>query len=1337
MTTSGTEGVSPDERSVKLALGGRFVLDRALGKGASGTVYKVHDERLGMAVAVKMLTAMDPGSLFRFKSEFRVLANLTHRNLLQLYELINYQEDWFLTMELVEGSNFLSYVCPQREPATPNAAENSAPNGKSDGDTVVTATQPSVDELSDEDTEITQTQPPVKAPGVRAAGPSSPPANDVVVPEDQGALSVLPETVTSTAWPVRSLHVEPCDEARLRFALLQLCEGLQALHRAQRLHRDIKPANVLVASADERVVICDFGLALEGRNQADLRSSAPVSAASSRFESRQREIAGTVPYMSPEQAKAGTLTPASDWYSVGVMVYQALTGHLPFNPRLDFRDALEAKLHAPIVHPCDLAPGVSRDLADLALALLAPNPERRAGYAEIMAVLERTGADHARGAEHGFIGRGAELHQLVEAYEMVGAGSPCLALVSGAAGLGKTTLVNRFLAQLAARENALILRARCYEREEVPYKALDPLVDSLSTYLMGLRPERAAELIPPSVRYLAAMFPALRRVPAVVAVSEAAPVLNDPSEGKRQAFGALRELCRRLAEQRRLVLSVDDLQWGDLDSAPMFPALLSPPHAPAVLIVGAYRSEDEHRGPLLAQLGSAQLRGTGTLRSVHVSLDTLKFADAERLALALLRDRNGDPKTLHAAREIAREAEGNPLLIQELAAHFSLTPGRSSGTLRVQRLIDDKLARLTSEQRVVLSLVALAGRPVQRTTLRSALAAASSGTEQAAAPGAVLFKALRELEKQRLITTFRMGGSDRVECSQGRTRQAALQLLSTAESKNGHRVLGLALESESSKDYDALFEHWNAAGEVDKARGYALQGAQQAEEALAFGRAVDLYRKLLAISDGDARALRERLGRALMLAGRGAEAASVYQELIAGAPPSDALRFRMLSITQRLRTGELEAGFEELEQADDLFGVRFPRTTTGALSMLLFRRGRLAFKTRNIVLGATESLSAERSERLDALWEVAAAVTNADFLRGSVYGAEMMLRAIASRDPAHIAGACGLDAVNAACGNKPQRVEAMLAAAEEAALRTERDDVLGRVRGLATICRQLQGRWRDAVRLASNTVELLNAGARINWDLAIVIWWKLTSVACIGDIGDLVTQIPEALRDAEARGDVYAATEFRTHRSTWAWLGIDDPDVADAQVDIAERDWTPPGYQFQHWHMLFSRSEIDLYRATPQRSFERLSQEWGRARFLRQVQGVRADMRYTRARLALALVAGSQKRTDLIRMAITDGRALVAERVPWIQALGRLVLAGAASHSDVSMASQMFEEVEKEFEAVDMRLHAQVARLRRGQVADGAAGQTLIDGALAAANDCGVKHPLRFFEMLLPAAARL
>ena len=103
---------------------------------------------------------------------------------------------------------------------------------------------------------------------------------------------------------------------RLRDALAQLARGLGALHDAGKVHRDVKPANILVEPGG-RLVLVDFGL--DGRRGRAARRRAPS--------------AGTRAYMAPEQAAGQAVGAASDWYAVGVLLYEALTGRLPFRGR--------------------------------------------------------------------------------------------------------------------------------------------------------------------------------------------------------------------------------------------------------------------------------------------------------------------------------------------------------------------------------------------------------------------------------------------------------------------------------------------------------------------------------------------------------------------------------------------------------------------------------------------------------------------------------------------------------------------------------------------------------------------------------------------------------------------------------------------------------------------------------------------------------------------------------------------------------------------------------------------------------------------------------------------
>jgi serine/threonine protein kinase len=354
----------------------RFEIRRRLGSGTFGVFYEAFDRKNRVSIALKTLRGTDAEALFRLKREFRALAGLSHPNLVELHELLAEGNQWFFTMELIQGPNFLEFV---REVLPP--------------------------------------------PGTAAS-------------EDEPTQPIPPR-----------VRVD-----RLRSALFQAAEGLAALHGARKLHRDVKPSNVLVHHG-QRVVLLDFGMV------ADLD---PAELAAS------RDLVGTPAYMSPEHASCAPLSEASDWYSLGVMLYEALAGRRPYSGNFAQMLARKARFAPP--SPGEPSDGVPEDLAKLCLDLLQPDPRRRPGARAILGLL-RGRLPAARPAEIAalpapFVGRRAELAALGRAFED-SIERTVVALLHGSSGIGKSTLVRKFLESTAAR-GAVTLLGRCYERESVP-----------------------------------------------------------------------------------------------------------------------------------------------------------------------------------------------------------------------------------------------------------------------------------------------------------------------------------------------------------------------------------------------------------------------------------------------------------------------------------------------------------------------------------------------------------------------------------------------------------------------------------------------------------------------------------------------------------------------------------------------------------------------------------------------------------------------------------------------------------------------------------------------------
>ena len=171
------------------------------------------------------------------------------------------------------------------------------------------------------------------------------------------------------------------------------------------------------------------------------------------------------------------------------------------------------------------------------------------------------------------------------------------------AGLGRSALIDHFAAR--ERDAIVVLSGRCSERESLPYKGVDGLIDALARELHARDSTALVRLCPPHIHTLARLFPVLRRVPAIARAGPDDAGLA-PHELRQLAFEALRQLLARLARDAPLVLVLDDLHHGDHDSAALLRELLGPPVAQEPLLLGNARE----RHVLLAERVAEALAAT-------------------------------------------------------------------------------------------------------------------------------------------------------------------------------------------------------------------------------------------------------------------------------------------------------------------------------------------------------------------------------------------------------------------------------------------------------------------------------------------------------------------------------------------------------------------------------------------------------------------------------------------------------------------------------------------------------------------------------------------------------
>lgn len=264
--------MSQGEPRNSVVIGGRYRLDKRLGRGGMGTVWRADDELLGRSVAVKELHLDGGRETSGALREARTVAQVRHPHVVVVHDVVDHEGSAHIVMELVDGGSLAERL--------------------------------------------------------------------------------------STAGP---LSVE--ETARTGLALLG---ALGAAHARGVLHRDVKPANVLMEAGTGRVVLTDFGI-------AHLAGATTISETGA--------FVGSPEYTSPERMRGAAAGPASDLWSLGVLLCAALTGESPFH-----RDSLGGVLHAVVYDEIE-PPAQAGPLRPVIRGLLDRDPERRLGADEAKRLL--------------------------------------------------------------------------------------------------------------------------------------------------------------------------------------------------------------------------------------------------------------------------------------------------------------------------------------------------------------------------------------------------------------------------------------------------------------------------------------------------------------------------------------------------------------------------------------------------------------------------------------------------------------------------------------------------------------------------------------------------------------------------------------------------------------------------------------------------------------------------------------------------------------------------------------------------------------------------------------
>lgn len=1097
------------------------------------------------------------------------------------------------------------------------------------------------------------------------------------------------------------------DEAKLRAALLQLAEGVHALHLNQVLHRDLKPPNVLVRR-DGRVAILDFGLAV---------------ALGEKLNTRERS-AGTLAYMSPEQLGGDPIGPPADWYAVGVMLYEALTGRPPFGggPQAMFF----AKMSGSVAPPCEVAAGVPDDLNTLCMELLRPDPESRLTGEELLQRLgSPTVAAHPR-VDTGtkqfrlFIGREDLLARLDAAKSAAQHGATVTAYVHGRSGAGKSALLEQFLADARVNDDVVVFAGRCYEQESVPFKAVDTIVDALTRWLIGR--DDVDQLLPADIAALARIFPVLERVEAIADAPRDALTVPDPREVRRRAFGALRDILVRIGGRSPLIVAIDDLQWGDVDSAELLASVLESPGAPRLLFVAAFRSEYRDSSPCLRALTSG-LATTRHRMGAHdeIEVDALDAEKAALLAGALLTTRSDA-----VAARIATESGGNPFFIQELARYANEHPGWSArpdaGVFDLERVLWSRVERLPAPARAMLELIAIAGQPVRNAHWRDAIEGLTVDPQSVAL-----------LRFEHLIRSTGSSSHDEVETYHDRIRETVSARLESPVRVAHHRRLALSMASHGDADHETVAVHFAAGGDRDRAGAHYAHAARYAERALAFDRAAKLYEQSLEHRPGsgaERRDLLAALGSALANAGRGRRAAEAY-ERAAGLATDDTRRLDLQrrAASQYCTSGHIDQGRQLFDDVMRGVGLRPVHSSALIIGQLMGRRALLRLRGLGHVPRSEEQVPPELLRRLDTLWAVSTSLSNVDVVGVAALQSQALLLALKAGEPRRLALALAWESVlNATAGTKAApRSNELLQVARSLVASEPAPHAHGMMSLSAGWVAFLHARFPDALALCDEAEPVFR-------EQCTGVWWELTTtrtmiawgLAHTGRARELASRIAAWEPEGRTRGDHFMVTNLLAYPMPFERMMAGDAQGAREHLREALALWPYRGFHIQHVSVLFSQALLSLFSGDGQGACHAVTSQWpAMVRSLQtQNQQTRVMLRDVRARGALAAAASSFERDRNIARAESDLRAIERERAGWTDAYAHRIRAGLRIvRGDVESATAALRASIPGLEAAGMSLQGAAVRRRLGQLIGGDEGRAMTATGDAMMRDAEIADP--------------
>ena len=687
----------------------------------------------------------------------------------------------------------------------------------------------------------------------------------------------------------------------------QLASALQQAHDANIIHRDIKPGNILFGG-DGLPRLSDFGLA-------------HLSDASSM--TRTGTIMGTVYYLSPEQAVGKPVTPASDLYALGAVLYEMVVGQPPF-----IGPTAIAVIYKLLNEDHESIRSFNRDLPEaldaLIGSLLNKNPELRPACAsqvetDLAALLSGEAISVACLAPttvHGepltagvvpLVGRAAELFELAEAAGRAASGAGSTCMIVGEAGTGKTRLVRELLQQQTAQNARCLIGTCLYGDTPDPYSPFVGVVRQFAEFWYD-RPRDLSDTREAEIQSFLEGLQSIWGMRQAVGTATANDWLAELAQarGQNQVFELFSRFLTAVSKLWPVLLVVDDLQWASLTTLQLFHYLARACQGQRILLIGTFRPED-----VLPGIGGERhpLRETEQRMSREklfrsIRLKPLSHQDAEEMAAYAL---NVDMIAPDLADLLVTECEGNPFYLLEM---LSLLREQNvliqqDGQWRLAGSVEDcdipgsvydivmrRIERTGDDERDMLDWGSILGQRIDVSLLQHLV----GGTRL------TVMKRLHALEQRYgLIESDEHG----FQFAHNKIREIIYQELPPALARECHLMVAQVIEQNYADELDdytyQLARHYVEGGDVEHGFHYSCAAADRAEQAQAIAEASEYLASALRLLDQmpdendpcTERDLAERLGGLYVILGKLDRALETYE--------------RALALSRTLQDGESEA----------------------------------------------------------------------------------------------------------------------------------------------------------------------------------------------------------------------------------------------------------------------------------------------------------------------------------------------------------------------------------------------------------------------------------------------